>query len=58
MVPNHSSDQHDWFQQSINRIEPYTDYYVWRDGKGPGGTEPPTNWVKFKLLTSCYEICV
>ena len=47
MALNHSSDKHIWFNQSINGIEPYKDYYVWRNGKGPGGTEPPTNWVKF-----------
>jgi len=33
----------DWFVKSVNRVDPYTDYYVWRDGKGPG--IPPTNWI-------------
>jgi len=29
---NHTSDQHDWFQQSRNDPEgPYGDYYVWSD---------------------------
>ena len=42
MVPNHSSDEHDWFIKSINRVAPYTDYYVWRDGSP---NVPPTNWV-------------
>lgn len=40
-VPNHSSDQHDWFKKSVDREDPYTDYYVWVDGS-PGN--PPTNW--------------
>ena len=30
-VPNHSSEQHPWFQASERREEPYTDYYIWAD---------------------------
>ena len=47
-VPNHSSDQHDWFQRSIRREEPYTDYYIWKDAAGmdgEGNPIPPNNWV-------------
>ncbi|XP_021952619.1 alpha-glucosidase isoform X1 [Folsomia candida] len=47
-VPNHSSDEHVWFNRSVNRIEPYTDYYVWKDAKGfeiDGTPIPPNNWV-------------
>ncbi|GAB1861578.1 alpha-glucosidase [Camponotus japonicus] len=46
-VPNHSSDQHEWFQKSLKSIEPYTDYYVWHKGKVlPNGTvTKPNNWV-------------
>ncbi|XP_024888279.1 alpha-glucosidase-like [Temnothorax curvispinosus] len=46
-VPNHSSDQHEWFQKSLQSIEPYTDYYVWHKGKVlPNGTVTvPNNWV-------------
>ncbi|PSN54094.1 Maltase A3 [Blattella germanica] len=46
MVPNHSSDEHDWFVQSKSRIEPYTDYYIWRDGDRDefGNRIPPNNW--------------
>ena len=40
-VINHTSDQHEWFQKSRRRIEPYTDYYIWR--KGEKGKKP-TNW--------------
>ncbi|KAI9551753.1 hypothetical protein GHT06_022089 [Daphnia sinensis] len=43
MVPNHSSDEHEWFNKSVSRIDPYTDYYVWLDGDAPG--VPPTNWL-------------
>ena len=47
-VPNHSSDQHEWFQQSVQRIAPYDDYYVWRDPLGydtENNPIPPNNWV-------------
>jgi alpha-glucosidase len=43
-VPNHSSDQHSWFQQSRSaRDNPYRDWYIWRD-PAPGGG-PPNNWL-------------
>jgi alpha-glucosidase len=43
-VVNHSSDQHPWFLDSkSSRTSAHRDWYVWRDGKGPG--EPPNNWV-------------
>lgn len=46
-VPNHSSDEHEWFQNSLRGIAPYTDYYVWHKGKVlPNGTVTvPNNWV-------------
>lgn len=46
-VPNHSSDQHDWFKKSILRETPYTDYYVWHDGRTDdnGVRMPPNNWI-------------
>ncbi|KAL6954690.1 Alpha amylase, catalytic domain [Sarracenia purpurea var. burkii] len=34
LVINHSSDEHLWFNKSIDRIHPYTDFYVWIDPKG------------------------
>lgn len=43
-VPNHTSDQHEWFKESrASRDNPRRDWYIWRDGK-PNG-EPPTNWI-------------
>ena len=51
MVPNHSSDEHDWFLKSVQRVEPYTDYYVWRDANGTdaeGKPKAPNNWVNKK----------
>ncbi|XP_065224380.1 maltase A2-like [Planococcus citri] len=48
LVINHSSDEHEWFQKSIKKVAPYTDYYVWADPKGydqNGIPIPPCNWV-------------
>jgi Glycosidases len=47
LVPNHTSDEHEWFQKSLERIDPYTDYYMWNDGKldESGNRVPPNNWV-------------
>ena len=42
LVVNHTSDQHEWFQKSRRRIDPYTDYYIWRPAK-PNG-KLPNNW--------------
>ncbi len=36
LVVNHSSDEHEWFRKSRERIEPYTDYYIWRPAKKGG----------------------
>lgn len=45
-VPNHVSYQHEWFKKSIKKIEPYTDYFIWKDGKMKDGVRvPPNNWV-------------
>ncbi len=43
-VVNHTSDQHPWFLDSkSSRTSAHRDWYIWRDGKGPG--QPPNNWV-------------
>ena len=44
LVINHTSNEHEWFIKSKKRIEPYTDYYIWRDGKDEGN---PNNWTSF-----------
>jgi alpha-glucosidase len=42
-VVNHTSDQHPWFLDSkSSRTSAHRDWYIWRDGKGPG--QPPNNW--------------
>ncbi|MEO6123315.1 MAG: alpha-amylase family glycosyl hydrolase [Ilumatobacteraceae bacterium] len=44
IVPNHSSDQHPWFQSAINDVDSeYRDYYLFRPAGPDGG--PPNNWV-------------
>lgn len=45
LVPNHTSDQHLWFKQSVNNTKKYADYYIWVNGKGENMTLPPNNWV-------------
>ena len=42
LVVNHTSDEHVWFQKSRQRIDPYTDYYIWRPGTKDG--PKPNNW--------------
>ncbi|WP_026605706.1 alpha-amylase family glycosyl hydrolase [Methylocapsa acidiphila] len=43
-VPNHSSIEHPWFQESRrSRADPKRDWYIWRD-PAPGGG-PPNNWI-------------
>lgn len=43
LVLNHTSDKHPWFIASrSSKTDPKRDWYVWRDGKGPG--QPPNNW--------------
>lgn len=41
LVVNHTSDEHPWFVQSrASKDNPYSDYYIWREGKNGG---PPSN---------------
>ena len=43
LVVNHSSHEHPWFLDSrSSRTSPKRDWYIWRDGRGPG--LPPNNW--------------
>ena len=44
LVVNHTSDEHQWFQESMKKDSPYHDYYYWREGKKPNGKQPPNNW--------------
>jgi len=43
LVFNHTSDQHQWFQESMkSRDNAYSDWYIWRDARPDGSA--PTNW--------------
>ena len=46
LVPNHTSDEHRWFQAAIAAEpgSPERDYYLFRDGRGADGELPPNNW--------------
>ncbi|KAH8233711.1 hypothetical protein KR026_011576 [Drosophila bipectinata] len=45
-VPNHTSDECDWFIRSAAGEEEYKDFYVWHTGKVVNGIrQPPTNWI-------------
>ncbi|MEZ0577988.1 alpha-amylase family glycosyl hydrolase [Nocardioides sp. MH1] len=46
LVPNHTSDEHVWFRAALASPpgSPERARYLFRDGRGPGGDEPPNNW--------------
>lgn len=46
LVPNHTSDQHPWFQTALAEAPgaPARDRYIFRDGRGPDGAQPPNGW--------------
>ncbi|WP_318842907.1 glycoside hydrolase family 13 protein [Myceligenerans pegani] len=46
LVPNHTSDRHTWFREALAspKGSPARDRYIFRDGKGPDGAEPPADW--------------
>jgi alpha-glucosidase len=47
LVPNHTSDQHEWFRAAV-AAGPGSEersHYLFRDGKGANGTVPPNNWL-------------
>ncbi|MFD7025954.1 glycoside hydrolase family 13 protein [Promicromonospora sukumoe] len=46
LVPNHSSDQHVWFQEALAAApgSAERERYMFRDGRGPAGDEVPNNW--------------
>lgn len=59
LVPNHSSDQHEWFKQSRSAEKtPFDDWYIWRDGKvdpETGHKSPPNNWLDIFTGESAWE---
>lgn len=46
IVPNHSSNRHRWFRAALAAPpgSAARDRYFFRDGTGPGGSRPPSDW--------------
>lgn len=46
LVPNHTSSEHAWFQAALAAAPGSAERnrYIFRDGRGTDGAEPPTNW--------------
>lgn len=46
LVPNHLSDQHARFQEALKagRGSAARGWFIFRDGRGPAGAEPPNDW--------------
>ncbi|QKW37671.1 glycoside hydrolase family 13 protein [Actinomadura sp. NAK00032] len=46
VVPNHTSDRHAWFRAAVAAPpgSPERARYIFRDGRGPDGAEPPNDW--------------
>lgn len=55
-VPNHSSNQSEWFLKSIDKHPDYKDYYVWANAKMVNGKRtPPNNWVRYSRETLIFK---
>ena len=44
IVPNHTSDQHRWFQAAVASEPDARDRYLFRPGRGAHGELPPNDW--------------
>lgn len=46
LVPNHCSADHPWFRRAVaaGPGSPDRGLFIFRDGRGPGGDQPPNNW--------------
>ena len=46
LVPNHCSSEHEWFRAAVAAPpgSPERARFLFRDGRGPDGAEPPNNW--------------
>jgi alpha-glucosidase len=47
IVPNHTSSRHAWFREALAapKGSPARSRYIFRDGLGPDGSQPPSDWV-------------
>lgn len=46
LVPNHTSSEHAWFREALAAPpgSPARARYLFREGRGPGGSSAPNNW--------------
>ena len=46
IVPNHTSNRYAWFREALAAPpgSPARDRYIFRDGLGPDGAQPPSDW--------------
>ena len=46
LVPNHTSSEHEWFRAAVAAAPGSAERarYLFRDGTGPDGDQPPNNW--------------
>ncbi|HEY5832763.1 glycoside hydrolase family 13 protein [Streptomyces sp.] len=46
LVPNHCSADHAWFRRAVAAPpgSPERGLFIFRDGRGPDGSQPPNNW--------------
>ena len=47
IVPNHTSSRHAWFREALAAPKgaPARNRYIFRDGLGPDGAQPPSDWI-------------
>jgi alpha-glucosidase len=47
IVPNHTSNRHAWFREALAapKGSPARNRYIFRDGLGPDGSQPPSDWM-------------
>lgn len=63
-VPNHTSNEHNWFKNFVNSSSEYADYYIWKDAKNQkeimknNSIKPiaPNNWVMNYSCQIVYRI--
>lgn len=56
-VPNHVSNEHEWFVKSENREPGYEGYFIWHKGMpnlNGGRPLPPNNWISV-MVGSMWE---